>query len=66
VKFQLIEPLSKTHNIVIYIYSSTACIAEFLKLVRRRILLNNRTKWNSWYTILVIALKLRLAVEKYF
>jgi hypothetical protein len=66
VKFRLIGPLSKMHNIVVHIHSSTTCIAEFLELVRRRIPLNNYTKWNSWYTMLVIALELRPAVEKYF
>ena len=66
VKFRLIGPLSKMHNIVVYIRGSTTCIAEFLELVGRRIPLDNRTRWNSWYTMLVIALELRLVVEKYF
>jgi hypothetical protein len=51
------------YNIVVYIYSLTACIAKFLELVGRRIPLNNRTRWNSWDTMLVIALELRLAVK---
>ena len=59
-------PLSKMHNIIVYIRGSTTHIAEFLELVGRRIPLDNRTRWNSWYTMLVIALELRLAVEKYF
>jgi hypothetical protein len=54
------------HNIVVYIRGSTACITEFLELIGRRIPLNNCTRWNSWYIILVIALELRLVVEKYF
>jgi hypothetical protein len=63
VKFRLIGPLSKMHNIVVYIRGSTARITKFLELVGRRIPLNNRTRWNSWDTILVIALELRLAVK---
>jgi hypothetical protein len=54
------------HNIVVHICSSPTCITEFLELAGRRIPLNNRTRWNSWYTMLVIALELRPAVEKYF
>jgi hypothetical protein len=66
VKFRLIGPLSKMYNIVVYIRGSTACIAEFLELTGRRIPLDNRTRWNSWDTMLVIALELRLAVKQYF
>jgi hypothetical protein len=47
VKFRLIGPLSKIHNIVVYIRGSTARIAEFLELIGRQIPLNNRTRWNS-------------------
>jgi hypothetical protein len=64
-KFRLIGPLSQMHNIVIHIRGSTARIAEFLELARRIIPLDNRTRWNSWYLMLVIALELRPAVEKY-
>jgi hypothetical protein len=66
VKFRLIGPLSKMHNIVVHIRGSTACIAKFLELARRRIPLDNRTRWNSWDTMLVVALELRPAVEQYF
>jgi hypothetical protein len=64
-KFRLIGPLGQMHNIVIHIRGSTARIAEFLELARRIIPLDNRTRWNSWYLMLVIALELRPAVEKY-
>jgi hypothetical protein len=66
VKFRLMGPLSKMYNIVVHIRGSTTHIAEFLELAGRRIPLDNRTRWNSWYTMLVIALELRPAVEKYF
>lgn len=65
-KFRLIGPLGKLHNIVVYIRGSTTRIAEFLELAGRRIPLDNRTRWNSWYTMLLIALELRPAVEQYF
>jgi hypothetical protein len=44
VKFQLIGPLGKIHNIIVYIRGSTAYITEFLKLAKRQILLNNHTR----------------------
>jgi hypothetical protein len=50
---------------VIHIRGSAARIAEFVKLARRRILLNNRTRWNNWYLMLIVALTLRLVVDKY-
>jgi hypothetical protein len=53
------------HNIVIYIRSLTAWIAEFLELASKIILLDNRTRWNSWDLMLIIALELWLAIEKY-
>ena len=47
VKFRLLGPLGKMHNIVVYIRGSTTRIAEFLELIRRRIPLDNRMRWNS-------------------
>jgi hypothetical protein len=44
VKFRLIGPLGKIHNIVVYIRGLTARIAEFLELAGRRIPLDNRTR----------------------
>jgi hypothetical protein len=65
VKFRLMGPLGQIHNIVVHIRGSTARIAKFLELARRRIPLDNRTRWNSWYLMLLVALELRAAVEKY-
>ena len=58
--------LGKMHNIVVYIRGSTTCIAEFIELAGRRIPLDNRTRWNSWYEMLLVALQLRTAIEVYF
>ena len=44
VKFRLIGPLSKVHNVVVYIRGLTTRITEFLKLIGREILLNNYTR----------------------
>ena len=65
IKFRLMGPLGQMHNIVIHIRGSTARIAEFLELASRMIPLDNRTRWNSWDLMLVIALELRPAIEKY-
>jgi len=47
VKFRLLGPLGKSHNIVIYIRNSTARSEEFMKLAKRQIPMDNRTRWNS-------------------
>jgi len=50
-------PLKKLYNIIIYIYSSANHIKEFKTLIGRIISLNNWIRWNSWYLMLVIAIK---------
>jgi hypothetical protein len=64
-KFRLMGPLGQMHNIVIHIRGSTARVVEFLELAGRRIPLDNRTRWNGWYLMLLVALELRGAVQKY-
>ena len=54
-KFQLLEFLNKLHNIIVHIRSSADHTAEFLKLTKRMISLDNCTRWNSWYLLLVVA-----------
>jgi hypothetical protein len=44
IKFCFIRLLSQIHNIVIYIRGLTAQIAEFLELVSKIILLDNRIR----------------------
>ena len=43
-KFQLLRPLSKLYNIIVKIWSSASCTAEFLDLAGRMISLNNCTR----------------------
>jgi len=50
---------------VVHICGSFARTARFKELVRRMILIDNRTRWNSWYEMLLVLLNLRPAVEKY-
>ena len=65
IKFRLMGPLGKMHNIIIHIHGSTAWIAEFLELAGRLIPLDNHTRWNSWYKMLLVAIALRSAIKKY-
>ena len=46
-RFKLLGPLSKAHNIVVYICSSPSRIARFRALAGRIIPINNYTRWNS-------------------
>ena len=64
-KFRLMGPLGQAHNIVVYIRGSTTCVEEFIFLAGRMIPLDNRTRWNSWYEMLDVFLKLRPAIDKY-
>jgi hypothetical protein len=54
-KFRLLGPLGKLHNILVHIHSTPALVQEFLGLAGRLIPLDNRTRWNSWYSCLLVA-----------
>jgi hypothetical protein len=64
-KFRLLGPLGQAHNIIVYIRGSPGRTAAFKALAKRLIPMDNRTRWNSWYDMLVVLLNLRPAVEKY-
>jgi hypothetical protein len=51
---------------VVHIHGSSTRIARFKELAGRMIPIDNRTRWNSWYKMLLILLNLRPAVEKYY
>jgi hypothetical protein len=44
--------LGKVHNLVVHIRASASRTQEFEKVAGRRIPLDNRTRWNSWYEML--------------
>jgi hypothetical protein len=54
--FRLLRSLGQGHNIVVYIYESSACIKYFRTLAGRMILIDNCIRWNSWYNMLFILL----------
>jgi hypothetical protein len=63
-RFRLLGPLGQGHNIVSHIRSGTHT-ARFKQLAGRLIPMDNCTRWNSWYEMLVVLLNLRPVVEKY-
>jgi hypothetical protein len=65
VVFQLLGPLSQLYNIIVHIHGSSSRIKEFVELVGRMIPLNNCTRWNSWFLILIVAIKKARAIDTY-
>lgn len=56
--------IGKIHNFVVWLRLSNARYNEFLALAGKMISLDNDTRWNSWFTMLEGALKLRSHVNK--
>lgn len=63
--FRAIGLLGKLHNIVVHIRRSPTRTREFEDLAQRRIPLDNRTRWNSWYQMLSVAITLASAIDSY-
>jgi hypothetical protein len=64
-RFRLLGPLGQGHNIVAHIRGSPARTKVFKELAKKIILIDNYTRWNSWYLILLIILNLKSQVKKY-
>ncbi len=65
-RFRLLGPLSQCHNIVVHTRSLARRTKEFRKNAERMILIDNRTRWNSWFKMLDVLLNLRPVVKKYY
>ncbi|EED11944.1 conserved hypothetical protein [Talaromyces stipitatus ATCC 10500] len=63
--FHSIGPLGKLHNIMAHIRGSAGRTKEFKDLAGRLIPLDNRTRWNSWYYMLSVALQFDAALDSY-
>jgi hypothetical protein len=63
--FRVLGPLGKLHNIVVHIRSSAGRTKEFKILAERMIPLDNRTRWNSWHEMLVVADQKAGAIDTY-
>ena len=57
--------LGKLHNIVVDIRSSPQRTKSFEAIAKRRVPLDNRTRWNSWWAMLDVALKLQSSLVEY-
>ena len=57
--------IRKLHNIVVHIRGLGNRTAEFTQEAKRRIPLDNRTRWNSWYNMLKVALSLEKHIDFY-
>jgi hypothetical protein len=65
-KFRFLGLFDQRYNIVIHIRKLSARTDYFKKLVRKMILMNNCTWWNSWYNILFIFFKLKGVIKQYY
>ena len=65
VKFRLLGPLGKAHNIVVHIRGSGTHAAHFRKLAGWIIPIDNHTRWNSWHNMLEVLLKEKAHIDKY-
>jgi hypothetical protein len=62
---EVLDALQKLHNIAQHIRDSTSRYQEFIDIAGRLIPLDNITRWNSWYRMLAVALKLNSAIDTY-
>jgi len=53
------------YNVVIYIWSLNAYYNDFIATALRALSIDNNTRWNSWYDIILVALKLKDVIVKY-
>ncbi len=58
-------PLQKLHDIVVHICGSAGRTTQFKSLAGRLIPLDNRIRWNSWYTMLQVANEHSSSVDAY-
>jgi len=63
--FRAMGVLGRLHNVIAHSRSSAGRTAQFVKHVGRRIPLDNRTRWNSWYNLLDVALEKEAGINEY-
>lgn len=64
-EWRTLGALGMLHNIVVYIRPSDLRDQAFLRLAGRIIPRDNSTRWNSWYMMLHVAIKLRRHVNNF-
>lgn len=63
--FRGMGALGKLHNVVVHFRASASRTKEFETLVGRRVPLDNRTRWNSWYQMLSVSLEHESGIDHY-
>lgn len=63
--FRALGPLGKLHNIITHPRQSGGRTKQFIKILGRMIPVDNRTRWNSWYQMLDVALQHESAIDQY-
>jgi len=65
--YRKLGPPGKVHTVVAHIRSSNARHNNFVHLAGRAIPMDNETRWNSWYFMILVALepRVRQAIGKY-
>jgi len=63
--FRKLGPLGKLHNISVHIRASPQRTQDFKDLANKMLPLDNATRWNSWYTMLKVALAKERDIDTY-
>jgi hypothetical protein len=64
-RFRTLGSIGKLHNIVVHIRSSAPRTAEFIEQSGKQIPLDNRTRWNSWFSMISTSTKLEKEIDYY-
>jgi hypothetical protein len=64
-EFRAMGSLGKLHNIIVHIRSSAGRTHAFVSAARKKIPLDNRTRWNSWFHMLETAVELERHIDYY-
>jgi hAT family C-terminal dimerisation region len=64
-RFREMGLLGRLHNIIVHTRSSPGRMKQFKSLAGRMVPLDNSTRWNSWHSMLSVALKKEAAVDGY-
>ena len=57
--------LGKLHNLAVHMRSSAGRASVFRALAGRLLPIDNRTRWNSWSTMLTVACEKQVAITRY-
>jgi hypothetical protein len=63
--FRKLGALGKLYNIVVHLRASSHRTTDFKLLAERLLPIDNATRWNSWFFIICVTLKLESAIKAY-